>query len=351
MDFFVTDAPKTPPCSPIAAPAECPAIPVVMPPPPAARVFFGRIYQTKYWANCESEEDFSQHIGGIITHHKKREHGRTNSLPGNSLLSEEKRGAMVDLLTLIAFKNGLVAETLYTSVYLLDSYLQHSGSMKSVINQDLGNAVLACAFIAAKTEEVEYQGVSDFALFGVRNWKWGWATFNRMAVLEMEPKILQDCKWDAWMPQPLEFLRMYNSLVPASMVGDESYILSRYLLDCSLLYAGLLEFAPSLRAASAIHASRVMCHLDPDWPAEYAKVTGYETHSVLVVSLKLGFIYCLEKLSVPSHAAFEAYKQPANFCVATKYNFFYAKGESAPPVQGEGYTPPAVDQLSMKSSI
>lgn len=328
--------PATPPEE--LKPAECPAI--FYQSPPRVHIFFGRVYEKKYWTNCDTEEDFRVHISGIIEHHKQREVGRVNTKPEAALLSPDHRARLVNFIFAIVCKSAMLSETLFTAVYMLDCHLQHSGSLHSQVNQMTGTAALTCLFLAAKTEETRYIPTVDIASMGRRCWKWGWTSFSKRDMLDLEIPILRDCRWDAWMPQPLEFLRMFNALVPRTLVSDESYILSRYLLDMSLFYAQqMLVHEPSVRAAACIHCSRVICQLDPDWPLEYEKVTGHPQTDIVPLSMKLAFIYDIEKHAEDKHETYIAYSRPENMCVASKFDISSA---TVMECQGEGYTPPAV---------
>ncbi|XP_010521286.1 PREDICTED: cyclin-A1-2 isoform X2 [Tarenaya hassleriana] len=177
------------------------------------------------------------------------------------------RAVLVDWLVEVAEEYRLIPETLYLSVNYIDRYL--SGN---VINrQKLQLLGVACMMIAAKYEEICPPQVEEFCYITDN-------TYFKNEVLEMESSVLNYLKFEITAPTAKCFLRRFvraaqgtNEVLPVQLE-----CLASYLAELSLLDYAMLQYLPSLVAASAVFLARYI--LEPSrkpWNSTLGNYTLY----------------------------------------------------------------------------
>ena len=108
------------------------------------------------------------------------------------------RAVLIDWLIGVHLQFHLLQETLYTTVAILDRYLQHD--VKKISRSKLQLVGVASMLIAAKYEEIYAPEVKDFVYITDR-------AYSERDILRMEIRILSVLNFDLGRPLPLHFLR------------------------------------------------------------------------------------------------------------------------------------------------
>lgn len=108
------------------------------------------------------------------------------------------RGVLIDWLIGVHLQFHLLQETLYTTVAILDRYLQHD--VKKISRSKLQLVGVASMLIAAKYEEIYAPEVKDFVYITDR-------AYTERDILKMEIRVLAVLNFNLGRPLPLHFLR------------------------------------------------------------------------------------------------------------------------------------------------
>ena len=108
------------------------------------------------------------------------------------------RGVLIDWLIGVHLQFHLLQETLYTTVAILDRYLQHD--VKKISRSKLQLVGVASMLIAAKYEEIYAPEVKDFVYITDR-------AYTERDILKMEIRVLSVLNFNLGRPLPLHFLR------------------------------------------------------------------------------------------------------------------------------------------------
>ena len=108
------------------------------------------------------------------------------------------RSVLIDWLIGVHLQFHLLQETLYTTVAILDRYLQHD--VKKISRSKLQLVGVASMLIAAKYEEIYAPEVKDFVYITDR-------AYTERDILKMEIRVLAVLNFNLGRPLPLHFLR------------------------------------------------------------------------------------------------------------------------------------------------
>ena len=123
---------------------------------------------------------------------------KSDYLAGQTELTPKMRAVLVDWLVGVHLQFHLLQETLYTTVAILDRFLQVE--VGSVSRNKLQLVGVSAMLIAAKYEEIYAPEVKDFVYITAR-------AYTEKEILKMEIRILATLKFDLGRPLPLHFLR------------------------------------------------------------------------------------------------------------------------------------------------
>ncbi|TVU46179.1 hypothetical protein EJB05_05698, partial [Eragrostis curvula] len=180
------------------------------------------------------------------------------------------RSILVDWLVEVAEEYKLVSDTLYLTVSYIDRFL----SSKALNRQKLQLLGVSAMLIASKYEEISPPNVEDFCYITDN-------TYTKQEVVKMESDVLNVLKFELGSPTIKTFLRMF--IRSAKEDNSKKYpslsleFLGSYLAELSLLDYGLLQFLPSLVAASVMFVAKLT--LDPHthpWSMKLQTVTDYK---------------------------------------------------------------------------
>ncbi|PON50366.1 Cyclin [Trema orientale] len=220
------------------------------------------------------------------------------------------RAILIDWLVEVAEEYRLVPDTLYLTVNYIDRYL--SGNVMN--RQRLQLLGVACMMIASKYEEICAPQVEEFCYITDN-------TYFKDEVLQMESSVLNYLKFEMTAPTTKCFLRRF---VRAAQGINELPLmqfecLANYLAELSLLEYGMLGYAPSQIAASAIFlANFILMPSKRPWNSTLQHYTLYRP-SDLCNCIKDLHRLCSNNHSSSLPAIREKYSQHKYKYVAKKY--------------------------------
>jgi G2/mitotic-specific cyclin 2 len=154
------------------------------------------------------------------------------------------RGILVDWLIEVHAKFGLLPETLYLAVNIIDRFL----SCKVVQLDRLQLVGVTAMFIAAKYEEVFSPHVTGFRHVSDDG-------FSEDEILSAERFILTALNYDLSYPNPMNFLRRISK---ADQYDVQVRTLGKYLLEISCLDHRFIGHPPSRIAAASMYFARMI---------------------------------------------------------------------------------------------
>ncbi|KAI8066304.1 cyclin-like protein [Gilbertella persicaria] len=196
------------------------------------------------------------------------------------------RSVLIDWVIEIHYLFGLLPETLFLTVNIIDRFL----SKRTVVLGKLQLVGITALFIAAKFEELTTPPLRDF-LFMTDN------AVNEDELIKAERFILQVLDFRLCYPNPLNFLRR---VCTEEMQCDiHTRTLAKYFMEVACIDHSFIGTRPSLIAASALWLSKRML-AKGKWTPRFTKLSGYAPDD-----LKATVERMLDYLSQPvTHDAF-----------------------------------------------
>jgi len=235
-------------------------------------------------------------------------------------INEKMRGILVDWLMEVHFKFKLIPETLFLTINLLDRYLTKI-NINSEKFQLLG---VSAMLIASKYEEIYAPEIRDFVYVTDKS-------CSKEDILEMESKILAALDFDILTTSSLRFLERFhfisssNSNENTNDAYKKIFYFAQYLLELSLLEYKMLEYNPSLKAASALYIARRVFKIDgPNpWTNTLEFHTNYKEKELLNCSKDMCKILQLMP-TVNLKSCYKKFSSPMFMEVATLLNQKYS---------------------------
>lgn len=208
---------------------------------------------------------------------------RPDYLEGQTVILPKMRSVLVDWLVGVHVQFRLLPETLYTTVAVLDRYLQDN--TRAVDRNSLQLVGVAAMLVASKYEEIYAPEIKDFVYITDK-------AYTEKDIMAMELKILHGLMFNLGRPLPLHFLRR------ASKVGGveaATHTLAKYIMELSLGDYSLVSEPPSRLAAAALAFSiRVLepgtTSMKEVWTNLLQRHTGYTLPSLLPTIQRLAAI-------------------------------------------------------------
>ncbi|KAL8167208.1 hypothetical protein V2J09_008707 [Rumex salicifolius] len=162
-------------------------------------------------------------------------------------INASMRSILIDWLVEVSEEYRLVPDTLYLTVNYVDRYL----SGNSMNRQRLQLLGVACMMIAAKFEEICAPQVEEYCYITDN-------TYFKEEVLQMESAVLSFLKFEMTAPTVKCFLRRFVRAAQACSEASPMHLecLSNYIAELSLLEYHMLQYAPSVIAASSIFLAK-----------------------------------------------------------------------------------------------
>jgi cyclin B len=245
--------------------------------------------------NPQLVTDYVNEIYSYLRIMEKNQDVKADYLAGQTEILPKMRAVLVDWMVGVHLQFHMLQETLFSTVAILDRYLQKE--IASVSRKKLQLVGVACMLIAAKYEEIYAPEIKDFVYITDH-------AYSEREIQKMEVQVLHVLKFDLGRPLPLHFLRRASK---AGGVDSATHTLAKYICELGLGVYSLAHIAPSKLSAAAL--ALAMRLVEPSasfsslWsPAlvHYTKYTAEELGAVitplaevlfLAPSAKLGTVY------------------------------------------------------------
>ncbi|RLN12908.1 cyclin-B2-2-like [Panicum miliaceum] len=175
----------------------------------------------------------------------------TNYMSSQTDINEKMRGILIDWLIEVHYKLELLEETLFLTVNIIDRFL----ALENVVRKKLQLVGVTAMLLACKYEEVSVPVVEDLILICDR-------AYTRADILETERRIVNTLKFNMSVPTPYCFMRRF---LKAAQAEKKLELLSFFMIELSLVEYEMLEFCPSLLAASAIYTAQCTINGFKSW--------------------------------------------------------------------------------------
>ena len=192
----------------------------------------------------QQEEDFKIK-NDYIDDPPSQKRAANKKKPASYKLTRQDRAIAVDLVIEIHRKYGLVPETLFVAVSIIDRYL---GMRKELLKRakDIEAIGIAALLIASKYEDIYPPALDEMiSMMGRKS--------TRKEVIEWEFKILKLLVFDVTAPTPFRFLERFASI---SVVYQNAMPLAQYIIELALYdYDIMYNLSPSEIACVALFLS------------------------------------------------------------------------------------------------
>jgi len=222
---------------------------------------------------------------------------RPNYMESQSDINVKMRAILIDWLVEVHMKYGLVPETLFLCVNLVDRHL----SRMPVMRKRLQLVGVVAMFIAAKFEEIHPPELNDFVYITDN-------AYTKDDILSMECTMLTTLSFQVVVPTAVHFVDILQRASGCDALGKE---VMQYVLELALLDVRMLHHAPSQLAAAALLLSNELLDRQPVWPDAVARQSRHEEFVLrpcatnmrsLVVSAQGSTLQALQKkFALPQH--------------------------------------------------
>ena len=178
-------------------------------------------------------------------------------------INARMRAILLDWIIQVHNKYGLMPETLYLTINIVDRYL----SVTTVARTELQLVGISALLISSKYEEIWPPWVNDMITISD-------SAYSRDQILAMEKAILCRLGWYLTVPTPYVFAVRYTK---ASLPSDnEMENMVFFFTELGLMdYSVTIRNNPSKLAASAVYAARCTLNKTPAWTETLKHYTGY----------------------------------------------------------------------------
>jgi len=149
------------------------------------------------------------------------------------------RAILIDWIVDVHSKYQFKEQTLYQTVWIIDTYL----TLKNVLKTKLQLVGVAALFIACKNNEIYYPQTYEFIEIVDK-------AYALKELIEMENNILKELKFNIISPTSCDF---YNIISKAYNFDRKQFLLGKYFLESSLIDYHLLRYSPSVIGISCVY--------------------------------------------------------------------------------------------------
>lgn len=154
-------------------------------------------------------------------------------------INEKMRVILIDWIINIHHKFNLTSQSLYTTVFIIDTYL----SLKPVKKSEFQLLGLTAFLLACKTQEVYCPNFKE--LINSTD-----GACDRESILKMEKNILNTLNFDLYAPSPDDF---YGILSTAFKFNSLQKNFGKYFMEYSLYDYNMIKYPPSVIAAASCY--------------------------------------------------------------------------------------------------
>jgi len=216
--------------------------------------------------------EYVNDIYGYLRQLETEQYVKADYLAGQTELLPKMRAVLIDWLVGVHLQFHLLQETLYTTVAILDRFLQVE--VGSITRSKLQLVGVAAMLVASKYEEIYAPEVKDFVYITDR-------AYTEKEILRMEIRILASLNFDLGRPLPLHFLRRASK---TGGVEAATHTLAKYIIELSLGVYSLCDVPPSrISAAGLALAMRLLdpaSSLESVWSKSLVHYTKYKLEEI-----------------------------------------------------------------------
>ena len=163
-------------------------------------------------------------------------------------INEQMRAILIDWLIEVHYKFHLKDETLYQTVFIIDSYL----SMFPILRAKLQLLGIAALLISCKSQEIYYPQL--FELIDITD-----GAYVKEELVEMENHILKILGFNIVSPTAIEF---YNIVSKAFNFDQKQYFLGKYFMESSLIDYQMIKYSASVIGVSCAYVVMKFCGIN-----------------------------------------------------------------------------------------
>ena len=163
-------------------------------------------------------------------------------------INEQMRAILIDWLIEVHYKFHLKDETLYQTVFIIDSYL----SMFPILRAKLQLLGIAALLISCKSQEIYYPKL--FELIDITD-----GAYVKEELVEMENHILKILSFNIVSPTAIEF---YNIVSKAFNFDQKQYFLGKYFMESSLIDYQMIKYSASVIGVSCAYVVMKFCGIN-----------------------------------------------------------------------------------------
>ena len=154
-------------------------------------------------------------------------------------INEKMRAILVDWIIVVHDKFHLKSQTLYQTIWLIDTYL----SIKYIKRSDFQLLGLGCLYIACKFQEIYYPQLKDCV-------EETDGAYTKEDLLKIEKDILKTTNYNLLPPSHETF---YNIISKYFGFNEKQYYFGKYFMENSLIDYNMIKYSPSVIAVSCIY--------------------------------------------------------------------------------------------------
>lgn len=154
-------------------------------------------------------------------------------------INEKIRAILVDLFIEIQGRFNLDNQTIYRTVFILDTYL----SLRFIQLKYFQLLGFGCLLIACKSQEIFFPKATEILSTTDNN-------YTKEDLLLMETEILGALNYGVFSPTPEEY---YNIIAKIFKFKSEQYYFGKYFMESSLLDYNMIKYPPSVIAVTCCY--------------------------------------------------------------------------------------------------
>lgn len=226
-------------------------------------------------------------------------------LDNQNEINIEKRAILVNWIIEIHFHFQLRPETLFLSIWIIDTYLSNHFISLNYF-QLLGVASL---FISCKYNEINFPEPKQFI-------KITKDAYEFQDLLEMENHILKTIKFNIFYPQTEEF---YNILAKIMKLNDIQKYFGKYFLESTLIDYKMIKYNPSVIAIACIYIAMKFFKLDGYKSLYENEILGENCPKTYIKKAAREICFLVKNLSTSPFDAVKKKYSTNLYCNVTKY--------------------------------
>ena len=176
-----------------------------------------------------NSQHVDEYIGDILENLIQEEKNMANLINPNYFefqkeINQSMRSILIDWLIEVHDKLNFKQETLYITIYMIDSYL----SKKRIEKRRFQLLGITALLIATKLNEIYFRKIGDYVLLTDN-------AYTIDDILEMEEEIAKTLSFNFLVPSPLSFFEIFSRITGISEDKDKcnlgEFLLQSFLLD------------------------------------------------------------------------------------------------------------------------